>query len=286
MIKIITDSASDLPKEYIEKFNIEIVPLTVELEGKNYLDGIDITAEKFNKLMIESNELPKTAHPSPETFKKVFLKYINDDYDILCLTISSKLSGTYQSAMIAKNNLNTNKQIFIFDTLAASAGEALQVIKASELIQKGEKINEILRILTEYRNNINILILLDTLENIVKGGRLTKFQEVIAKILNFKILLQNNEGAVEILEKVRGKNRFFKKVLEIIDKRMKKLDPSKLNIGITHVDNIEEAMMFTKIIEEKYNPKEIFVNHMGATIATYAGKGGIIISFWIKINNL
>jgi len=280
MVKIITDSASDLPKEYIKKYNIEIVPLTVELEGKIYKDGVDITTEKFNQLMIKSNQLPKTAHPSPETFKKVFLKYINDGYDILCLTISSKLSGTYQSAMIAKNNIKTSEKIFVFDTLAASSGEALQVIKASKLIQKGEKIKEVLRKLTEYRNRINILILLDTLENIVKGGRLTKIQGVIAKILNFKIILHNNEGAVEMLEKIRGKKRFFKKVLEIIDERMKKLNLSNLNVGITHVDNIEEAMMFKKIIEEKYNPKDIFVNHMGATIATYAGKGGIIISFW------
>jgi len=279
MVKIITDSASDLPKEYIKKYNIEIVPLTVELEGKIYKDGVDITTEKFNQLMIKSNQLPKTAHPSPETFKKVFLKYINDGYDILCLTISSKLSGTYQSAMIAKNNIKTSEKIFVFDTLAASSGEALQVIKASKLIQKGEKIKEVLRKLTEYRNRINILILLDTLENIVKGGRLTKIQGVIAKILNFKIILHNNEGAVEMLEKIRGKKRFFKKVLEIIDERMKKLNLSNLNVGITHVDNIEEAMMFKKIIEEKYNPKDIFVNHMGATIATYAGKGGIIISF-------
>jgi len=280
MVKIITDSASDLPKEYIKKYNIEIVPLTVELEGKIYKDGVDITTEKFNQLMIKSNQLPKTAHPSPETFKKVFLKYINDGYDILCLTISSKLSGTYQSAMIAKNNIKTSEKIFVFDTLAASSGEALQVIKASKLIQKGEKIKEVLRKLTEYRNRINILILLDTLENIVKGGRLTKIQGVIAKILNFKIILHNNEGAVEMLEKIRGKKRFFKKVLEIIDERMKKLNLSNLNVGITHVDNIEEAMMFKKIIEEKYNPKDIFVNHMGATIATYAGRGGIIISFW------
>jgi len=280
MVKIITDSASDLPKEYIKKYNIEIVPLTVELEGKIYKDGVDITTEKFNQLMIKSNQLPKTAHPSPETFKKVFLKYINDGYDILCLTISSKLSGTYQSAMIAKNNIKTSEKIFVFDSLAASSGEALQVIKASKLIQKGEKIKEVLRKLTEYRNRINILILLDTLENIVKGGRLTKIQGVIAKILNFKIILHNNEGAVEMLEKIRGKKRFFKKVLEIIDERMKKLNLSNLNVGITHVDNIEEAMMFKKIIEEKYNPKDIFVNHMGATIATYAGKGGIIISFW------
>lgn len=280
MVKIITDSASDLPKEYIKKYNIEIVPLTVELEGKIYKDGVDITTEKFNQLMIKSNQLPKTAHPSPETFKKVFLKYINDGYDILCLTISSKLSGTYQSAMIAKNNIKTSEKIFVFDTLAASSGEALQVIKASKLIQKGEKIKEVLRKLTEYRNRINILILLDTLENIVKGGRLTKIQGVIAKILNFKIILHNNEGAVEMLEKIRGKKRFFKKVLEIIDERMKKLNLSNLNVGITHVDNIEEAIMFKKIIEEKYNPKDIFVNHMGATIATYAGRGGIIISFW------
>lgn len=282
MIKIITDSASDIPEKYVKMYDIEIVPLTVELEGKSYKDGFDITAEQFNQLMINSNQLPKTAHPSSETFKNIFLKYTNEGYDILCLTISSKLSGTYHAAILAKNSIKTDKNIFVFDTLAASAGEALQVIKAAELIQEGRNIEEIINILTEYRNRINILILLDTLENIVKGGRLTKFQGVIAKVLNFKIILQNDQGAVQMLEKIRGKKRFHKRVLEIIEERMKQLDLSNLVVGITHVNNIEEAEMFKKIIEDKYNPKEIFINHMGATIATYAGKGGIIMSFWFN----
>lgn len=279
MIKIITDSASDLPKKYIEMYDIEIVPLTVELENKSYKDGVDISPEQFNKLMIKSNQLPKTAHPSSEMFKNTFLKFLNEGYDILCLTISSKLSGTYQAAMLAKNNIKTDKNIFVFDTLAASAGEALQVIKAAELKQKGKNLEEIINVLTNYRKRINILILLDTLENIVKGGRLTKFQGVIAKVLNFKIILQNNQGTVQMLEKIRGKKRFHKRVFEIIEERMKQLDLSDLIVGITHVDNLEEAEMFKKIIKEKFNPKDIFINHMGATIATYAGKGGIIISF-------
>lgn len=277
MIKLITDSASDLPREFIDMYNIDIIPLTVEIDGKIFKDGVDITSDEFNKLMINSKQLPKTAHPSPEIFKETFLKYTNLGYDILCLTISSKLSGTYQAATLAKSMINSDKEIIIFDTLAASSGEALQVIKAAELIEQGKSLSKIIKILKKYRNEMNILILLDTLENIVKGGRLSKVKGTIAKILNFKIILHNVEGSVEMLEKIRGKKKFFNRVLEIINENAYNL--SNKIVGITHVANLEMAEMFKDIIREKYNPKSIFINHMGATLATYAGNKGIIISF-------
>ncbi|MBO8161921.1 MAG: DegV family protein [Thermosipho sp. (in: Bacteria)] len=277
MIKIITDSASDLPKKFIENYNIEIVPLTVEVEGKIYSDGVDISPTQFYKLMSESKTLPKTSRPSPELFRKVFEKYTKLGYDLLCLTISSKLSGTFQAANLAKNMQKYDKNIEIFDTLGASSGEGLQVIKAAELASQGYKLSKIIEILNSYRKEMNILILLDTLENIVKGGRLSRTKGIIGKILNFKIILQGVDGAVEMLEKVRGKKKFFEKVLKIIEEKRKNL--SEKIVGITHVNNQEDAEYFKKVIEEKFNPKDIYINYMGATLATYAGKGGIIISF-------
>ncbi|SHH59385.1 DegV family protein [Thermosipho atlanticus] len=277
MIKIITDSASDLPKQIIENYSIEIIPFTVEINGKTFKDGIDISAEEFNKIMITTQQLPRTAHPSPEIFKETFLKYTSLGYNILCLTISSKLSGSYQAAIIAKNMLNSNKEIIIFDTLAASLGEGLQVIKAAELIKDGYNLPKIVNILKKYRDELNILILLDTLENIVKGGRLSRIKGTVAKILNFKIILRNMDGTVEMLEKIRGTKRLFNRVLEIIESNS--LNLSNKIVGITHVANIETAEKFKKIIQEKFKPKNIFINHMGATLATYAGNRGIIISF-------
>ena len=144
----------------------------------------------------------------------------NSDHDaeILCLTISSGLSGTYQSACIGKELANIN--VTVFDTLAGSLGHGLQIIRAAELAKQGHTVEEIVADLTEYRKNMNILVLLNTLENIVKGGRLSKFKGTLAKVLNIKVMLERIEGGkVGIFEKIRGKKKFQKRVLEIIQER-------------------------------------------------------------------
>ncbi|KLO25128.1 MULTISPECIES: DegV family protein [unclassified Marinitoga] len=277
MIKIITDSAADLPEQYIKKYDITVIPLNVEIDDCLYQDGYTISPDEFQNKMLSSKKLPKTSQPSPELFKNAFEKYVSKGYEILCLTISSKLSGTIHAATLAKNMIKNNSKIKIFDTLGASSGEGIQVIKAAEMAQNNFSIDYITNSLEKYREKINILILLDTLENIVKGGRLSKFKGTIAKILNFKLILHNNKGEVEFLERVRGKKRFHSKVLEIIDEN--KINISNQIVGITHVNNEEEANYFKNIIKEKYNPKEVYVNYMGSTLATYAGNKGIIISF-------
>lgn len=136
---------------------------------------------------------------------------------------------------------------------------------------------DIIEKLKEYRKEMNILILLDTLENIVKGGRLTKFQGSVAKLLDIKVLLHGVEGAVEILEKVRGRKKFLQRVIDVIGERCS--DFSDKIFGITHVDNEEDALFLKQAIMEKYRPKDVIINYMGSTMGTYAGKGGIIISF-------
>jgi len=274
MLQIITDSASDLPEDLLRKYHVHVVPLTVNIDGREYREGIDITPREFQQKMLDSSELPLTSQPSPDLFSKAFQE-LSEKGEVLCLTLSSKLSGTFQSAYLAKNI--TGLKVEIFDTLAGSLGQGLQILKTAELIAAGFTLREIIGKLSTYRREMNILILLDTLENIVKGGRLSRFQGSLAKILNIKVLLQGVDGAVELLEKIRGKKKFLQRVIEIIGERGS--DLSNRFFGITHVDNEEDAQFLKMEIMEKYQPKDVIINYMGSTMGTYAGKGGIIIAF-------
>ena len=162
---------------------------------------------------------------------------MGSDTEVLCMTISSELSGTYQSACLAKEM--SQKNVTVFDTLAGSLGHGLQIIRAVELIELGYSMEKIVADLTEYRDNMNILVLLNTLENIVKGGRLSKFQGSVAKVLNIKVILERIEGGkVGILDKVRGKKKFQKRIFEVI--KESETDFSSTVFGITHTGNIEE----------------------------------------------
>jgi DegV family protein with EDD domain len=275
MIKIISDSSADLPKELLDKYDITLVPLTVTIEGTDYLEKVDLTPQEFFTKMFSTEDLPKTSQPSPASFAEAFSQF-GPDTEILCFTISSGLSGTYQSACIGKDL--SNAKVTVFDTLAGSLGHGLQIIRAAQLAKQGRTVEEIVTDLTKYRENMNILVLLNTLENIVKGGRLSKFQGSLAKILNIKVLLERVEGGkVEIFEKIRGKKKFQKRVLDVIQERG--TDFSALTFGITHTGNEEDAEAMKQEIIERFHPKEVIVNYMGATMGTYAGKDGMIISF-------
>ncbi|WP_075980003.1 DegV family protein [Bacillus massilinigeriensis] len=275
MIKIITDSSADLPVEIIERYDITVVPLTVTIDGQHYLEKVDISPEEFFAKMFSSEELPKTSQPSPASFAEMFSKF-DKNTEILCLTISSGLSGTYQSACLGKNL--SDARVTVFDTLAGSLGHGLQIIRAAELAEEGLTVDQIVTELTKYRENMNILVLLSTLENIVKGGRLSRFQGSLAKILNIKVILDRVEGGkVEILEKIRGKKRFYNRALQIIEERGN--DFSDITFGITHTGNVEDAESMKQEIILRFQPRDVLINYMGATMGTYAGKDGMIISF-------
>jgi DegV family protein with EDD domain len=274
MIKIITDSSADMAKKIIEKYNITMVPLTINIENQEYLEKVDLTPPDFFEKLFVSNELPKTSQPSPAAFANAFSSF-EADTEVLCLTISSGLSGTYQSACLGKELSGAN--VTVFDTLAGSLAHGFQVELAARLAAEGRSMEGIVSELAAYRDRMNIFVLLDTLENIVKGGRLNRFQGSVAKLLNIKVVLEAEKGKVEILEKVRGKKKFQKRVVEIFGTR--KDDFSNTVIGISHTGNIEEAEALKAELIDRYRPKEVIIEYMGATMGTYAGKGGMIVTF-------
>lgn len=275
MLQLVTDSSADLPKELIDKYDIHVVPLNITIDGKDYKEGIDLLPQDFHAMLNNSKELPKTSQPSPGAFADLF-KTLASKGPILCLTISSELSGTYQSACIGREMCQVD--VTVIDTLAGSLAHGLQLIAARKLADEGLSVEKIVEFLMEYRKHSNILVLLDTLENIVKGGRLSKFQGSLAKVLDIKVLLENDEGKVKLTEKVRGKKKFLKRIIELIGER--KTDFKDTVFGITHIDNLEDAEYLREEIINKYKPKDVIINYMGATMGTYAGKGGMIVSFY------
>jgi DegV family protein with EDD domain len=277
LIQIITDSAADLPPKIINKYNIHVVPLTVNIDGNEYIDGVDLSPQEFYKKMAAAKNLPKTSQPPVAAFSKMF-RNLTSKGELLCINISSKLSGTYQTACLAKGISGVD--VTVFDSWAATLGQGLQVIKAARLAEKGLSCTEIINKLTQYRNNMNILILLDTLENIVKGGRLSKFQGTLAKLLNIKVLLTGVEGAVVMSERMHGKKKALQRVMDIISENAQKTTDIPVNMfGISHCNNYNDAEFLKEQIMEQFQPCDVLINDMGSTIATYAGEGGMVISF-------
>lgn len=276
MIHIVSDSSCDLPDEYLAAHHIPIVPLTIIFPDAEYREKIDITPEEFYKKMTSSNTLPKTTQPSPAAFLKVFEETASPGDEILCITISSKLSGTFQSANVAKTM--TSIPVTVFDSLAASSGHALQVMKAVDMRDKGCSMAEIVDTLSEFRRNMTIFVYLQTLENIVKGGRITRFQGTVASIMNIKLICEGIEGEVVPLEKVRGNKRAVERLISLIGERGNG-DLSNTTVCITHAQNLQDAELIKTEIINRYNCQNVLIYPVGPTVGAYTGIGGLVITF-------
>lgn len=277
-IKIITDSCSDLPEDIIENYGIQIVPLEVRFGKDSYLDGVELSKEKFYSLMKEHKDLPKTASPSPQQFVE---KFEGSEDNILVVTISSGLSSTYNSALIAKEiyeKRNDKKRISIVDSLSASVGEGLIVLKAAQMAHEGVSMDNLVESVKKCVKESQIFFMLDTLENIIKGGRIGKVAGKIATLLSMKLIMKSDgNGVVDLAEKVRGSNKAFRRLIDIIGENGTNLENRVL--AIAHSNCYNKALEFKAAVEEKYNFKEIIISTIGATIGTYSGEGGILVSF-------
>jgi len=272
MIKIVTDSSCDLPERVLKEYDIIEIPMNVFVDGRSYKENVDLHPEEYWRMMAESEKLPKTSQPSPKEFTDIFRDILAEGDTPLCITISSKLSGTFQSATVAAQSFR--QEVVVFDSLAGSLSHGVQVLKAARLLKAGKSLQDVLAELKAFRDEVNIIIPLFTVENIVKGGRLNKVTGSLVKFLNIKVLAEGIDGKVEVRKKVRGRKRFIHEIERIIDS----LQPSDDKIfGITHVDNQEDAEYFASKLKEKFD-NEVILEKMGPVMATYAGNKGLILS--------
>ena len=274
-IRIVTDSSCDLNKDIAEKYNIEMVPLNVAFGDDMYEDG-DIEKAEFYKMMDNSPVLPKTSCPSPERFMK---SYEGEEDEILVLTLASKLSGTYSTAVLAKNMFEEefpNKKVEVIDTETGSVGQGLLIVKAAKLAEEGKGLDEIVNTIESIKKDVVFYGSLETLENAIKGGRINALAGKLINALNFKVIVKIGNGEVKPCDKARGENNSMKKVVENVCSSIKEGEVKSL--AIAHANCLEKALKVKEMMLKNHNFESITISDIGSVMGTYTSKGAVLIS--------
>ena len=206
MIRFLVDTSSDYTVEEVKEKGMELVPLHITLGEADYRDGYDLTKDRFYELLTSNEEFPKTSQPTPQDFVDIFEDVQEKGDELICILLSSKLSGTYQSATLAKNIVEYDK-IYLIDSLTATHGIRLLADHAQELAKEGKTAEEIVAALEETKSKIKILAVVDTLEYLCKGGRVSRTTAAIGEMAKVKPMITVAEGEVAVVGKSLGKNK-------------------------------------------------------------------------------
>ena len=279
-VKIITDSAADLPVELLQAYDIDLIPLRVYDESETeYLDGVTLESVTLLQKMREG-AVYRTSLPSLETFQEKFVSYAKEGNPCIYLAFSSELSGTYQSSVVIKEEVKetyANLDLEIIDTKCASLGQGLVVLEAAKMAKDGASKEDILKRVDFLMNHMEHIFTVADLQYLVRGGRLSKVAGFIGGLLNIKPILNVEEGKLVPLEKVRGKKKVLGRIVDIMEERGKELKGQ--TIGITHGDDLETAEALKALITERFGCEVFIVNTIGAAIGAHTGPGVITLFF-------
>lgn len=275
--KIIVDSCTDLTPEMKEDKRIVAVPLTIQIGDKTIVDDETFNQEEFLKLIKESNETAKTACPSPDAY----MQEMKGEEDVFVVTLSGNLSGSFNSAQIAKEMYIEkwgHKNIEVINSCSASVAQTLITKKLMELSSKGFDFNGILEELKDFRANLKTKFVLEDLSTLAKNGRLTRIQSLLVSVLNIKpILAGTADGHIEKLGQARGFQKALKELVKLIEKDA--VNAKDRILGIAHCNNYKKAMELKDMIFEKVNFKDYLIVDTAGISSTYANNGGIIVSY-------
>ncbi|HHP1038968.1 TPA: DegV family protein [Bacillus thuringiensis] len=279
-VKIITDSAADLPVELLQAYDIDLIPLRVYDEAETeYLDGVTLESVTLLQKMREGAAY-RTSLPSLETFQEKFVSYAKEGNPCIYLAFSSELSGTYQSSVVIKEEVKetyANLDLEIIDTKCASLGQGLVVLEAAKMAKDGASKEDILKRVDFLMSHMEHIFTVADLQYLVRGGRLSKVAGFIGGLLNIKPILNVEEGKLVPLEKVRGKKKVLSRIVDIMEERGKDLKGQ--TIGMTHGDDLETAEALKSLITERFGCEVFIVNTIGAAIGAHTGPGVITLFF-------
>lgn len=290
MIKIMADSTCDLSEEIVQKYNIGVAPLNIIIGDKSYKDKIDIKPDEFYNLLESVKESPTTSMPSPDEYIKIIDKAVNEGYtEILCICMSSGTSGSYQSAVIAKDyyfeeNPESNIKIYVLDSLSMSHGSGWLIIKSAQLLEQGYNFDEIIEFNEKYKTRVKHFLCVDDLDNLIKSGRLTNASAFIGKLLRIKPIMTMKKGRGSIVAKERGRNRVLKFYIDEFIRRVDRDVTNFIIIGYTTDIGIANDLL-EKFKKEVEFDGEVYLMQMGAAVGTHVGIGGLSM-FFIEHENL
>ena len=277
-IKIVTDSTMDMTIEQAEQLGVVVVPLSVTINGETYLDRVEIQPAEFMETMKGLKELPKSSQPSAGTFLEVYDRLGEEGYEVISIHMTGKMSGTVRSAESAAQMTKT--KVTVVDSEFISIALQFQVREAAEMAKLGKNLEEILNRLDAVRQNSKLYIMIDTLENMVKGGRIGKGKAFIGSLLNIKPIASLEGAEYNPVAKVRSHSQVVKWLAKQFAEDVK--GKTVKRVGIVHAEALELATKLKDSIIELTGYDDISVDYTGPTISTHTGPGTIAIMYYYE----
>lgn len=278
-VQIVTDSAADLPKSLAEAHEIEIIPFVVMLGEEEYFDGETISSTALYQAM-KDGKVPKTAQVPYERIKGIFEKFAKNEDGTIFVGLSSDLSGTYQTAKMVRDELIEEYPDFKIETVdsrGASIGEGMIVLEAARMAKEGKTIEEILEAIRYNITHLDYVFTVDDLEYLKRGGRIGRASAFLGGLLNIKPLLGLEDGKLVPIEKVRGRKKVFRRMIELLKERGHDLENQ--TIGLCHADALDSIQKLEEMIREEFGTESFLEAPIGAVIGSHAGPGTFAIIF-------
>ncbi len=273
MLRIVMDSAGDLPVEWIKQYQIDVIPINVHLGDEVFLEDVDLTIDQFYDWVKLTGKVPKTSQPSPQQYINFYREIARPGDVVLSIHLTSKLSGTYESAVLAARELENDPfKVIPFDTLSGTGIQGYMCREAREMDRQGKSVEQILERLDQIRDNTQVIFTVDSLNFAQKSGRVQMLESILASILNIKPIITLKEGTLVAADKVRTR----KASLDFILKEMSQRMAGKLiNAAIIHANDLATALEISEKVEKLLNVKELFIEELSVAIATHLGPGTV-----------
>lgn len=271
-MRIVMDGGGDMPPGWVEEYDIDVIPINIHFKNRVYLQGIDLTDEDFYRLADQNREIPKTSQPSPQQFTDLFKKIAHPGETILSIHISSKLSGTFNSAVVAAKELAGQINIFPFDSGTGSAALGMMCREARRLDRAGASLQSIFDRLNFISKNHSIVLTLNTLDYALRSGRVKALQAAFASMLRVKPIAALREGTLLMVDRVRTRQRALDTILQMTAERMGK---RKVIVAIVQARDIPAGQNLMNRVREMLNCQEIIMTDLSIGVAANLGPGTI-----------
>lgn len=277
-IAVVTDSTTYMPPELVKKHNISVAPQVLIWGDQTYKDGVDIESREFFTRLKTTKVMPTTSQVAVISFQEIFQNLVDQGFEVLALLVSSKLSGTVQSAMQARDLMGSARdKINVVDSQSVAMALGFQALAVARAIEAGASLKDAIALAEKSHEYTGVFFAVDTLEFLHRGGRIGGAQRFIGSALNLKPILAIQEGRVEGIERIRTKSKAQERVLELCIEKVDRRAPVRL--ATLHANAAEEAKALLKRAEEALNPIESIFTEVSPTVGTHAGPGTVGLAF-------
>jgi fatty acid kinase fatty acid binding subunit len=277
-IAVVTDSTTYMPPELVKKYNISVAPQLLIWGDQTYKDGVDIESREFFTRLKTAKMMPTTSQVAVISFQEIFQDLVNKGYEVLALLVSSRLSGTIQSAMQARDLMSTARdKVNVVDSQSVAMALGFQVLAVARSLEEGASLKDAIALAEKSYQYTGVFFAVDTLEFLHRGGRIGGAQRFLGTMLNMKPILAIQDGRVEGIDRIRTKNKAHDRVLELVTEKVAGRTPVRL--ATLHANAAEDARVLLTRAEQALNPVESIFTEVSPTVGTHAGPGTVGLAF-------